>query len=278
MVLSDLVIQVRVDNEQIYSKLIEQEVMDCLMSINMRAESDTFGRLKETNTSANTVPQVEVGDLLGESFIESFGNEKSSLNVPGQMHSNLSITDSMNTMSMNRMDSILGDMDQRHQYHNPLIKALSNSNLTIYDTPVNANQTSITHPFQNNAPKVAHSAANLLDSINDEVLSHASLIAPPRRPPPPASMNSTGTFAQNFYDDSFEPKKTETIVKSSSFGFEDDFSSFPATKLTANSNPTTTARMPPPLPPLPTNPINSNLNELQTRKYFNSKTKIFQIS
>ena len=195
MVLSDLVIQVRVDNEQIYAKLIEQEVMDCLMSINMRTENESVSRLKETNISLNKAPKVEVGNLLGEGFGTHFGDEKSCLNVPSQMHSNMSITDSMNTIN-NRLDSLFDENDPKNQYHNPLIKALSNSNLAIYDTQLNGNLISISNPFQNNTPKVAHSAANLLDTTNDEMLNHASLIAPPRRPPPPAA-NSTGATADH---------------------------------------------------------------------------------
>ena len=272
MVLSDLVIQVKVDNEQIYAKLIEQEVMDCLMSINMRTENESVSRLKETNISLNKAPKVEVGYLLGEGFGTHFGDEKSCLNVPSQMHSNMSITDSMNTIN-NRLDSLFDENDPKNQYHNPLIKALSNSNLAIYDTQLNGNLISISNPFQNNTPKVAHSAANLLDTTNDEMLNHASLIAPPRRPPPPAA-NSTGASTQNFFLDSFEPAKPmlETMTKSNSFGFEDDFSSYSAVKLTTNNNQTTApTRLPPPLPPFPST---SNLNERQTRKKFNFKSKV----
>ena len=237
---NDLIIQVKVENEQYYSKLIEQEIMDCLMSINLRSENG-LARLQEAPQISTPLQEVEVGNLLGDSFTADYeeknGNSNFYMNVPTQLHSNLSFTNNLHTVNTNKIDSLL-ENDSRHQYHNPMIKALSNSNLTMFDQPINFDLTSITHPFQNHQPKVTHSAANLLDSLNDEVLAHASLIAPPPRRPPPPQIKLFQQLSNS----------SDTMPKSNSFGFEDDFSSFPVNKL-ANSNNTVPAR-PPPLPPM----------------------------
>jgi hypothetical protein len=154
--------------------------------------------------------------------------------------------------------------DVRHHYHNPLIKALSNSDL--FDNSLNEPPTAEivnlhSHQQAANTRHMQHSAVNLLDLSNDELSfgdsfattmhtnKHAmSQTMPPRRPPPPlpSQANKPDPFKVN------EPTPLITIDSASSLGFDDDFGSFGSLQ---NKQPTTTAvthaaTRPPPLPPL----------------------------
>ena len=249
-----------------YSKLIEQEIMDCLMSINMRGD-EAIPRLNEAPKIKTPVQEVVVGDLLGDSFSTDYSettknssNSTFYMNVPNKLHSNLSITDNLYSVNTNKIENLL-ENDSRHQYHNPMIKALSNSNLTMFDSTANADLLNMNQPFEH-TPKYTHSAVNLLDSLNEEVTVHASLIAPPRRPPPPQTNNFQTNFASN------TSTTHETIRKSNSFGFEDDFSSIPVNKLATASTNNGNGR-PPPLPPfLGTSNSNQTTRNFITLKIF----------
>lgn len=239
------------------------------MSINIRGE-EGFPRLVEPPKVTTPVQEVVVGDLLGDSFSTEYSESTSIssgsnfyMNVPNNLHSNLSITDSLYTMNTNRMEDLL-ENDSRHQYHNPMIKALSNSNLTMFEQNASVDSHSISQPFEH-TPKYTHSAVNLLDSVNEEVTLHASLIAPPpRRPPPPHATNSSANLFQSNGDQFTKPTtQNDSIPKSNSFGFEDDFSLIPVNRLASKSEPPT---RPPPLPPFPG--VNSNSNQPTRTKYF----------
>ena len=133
---------VKVENEQSYQKLIEQELMDCFLSLNYLNEN--FQKLSfEKKPSANN---IEVGDLLGSSFHASDDPEDSTktptdsglipfLNLPANLRPNVSIFGDMKHLNMN--DATYSD---RHQHHNPLVKALSNSNLHMFDQPMHSSQ------------------------------------------------------------------------------------------------------------------------------------------
>jgi len=268
LVINDLTLQIKIENEQIISKLIEQELMDCLMSLNKLTDTKTTPRLlEETNFNNNnnnnnnnnpTINEVKVGDLLGDF---SFDNEKENshyfMNVPTKIHSNVSITDSLHSINTNRLvDFTTDDTSSRHHhYHNPLNnKCLSNSNLTMFDQQENHDLIGIIQPV-NNHPKSAHSAANLLDSMLDDIPNQTtnSLIAPPPPRPPPPPSTTTSFFNET------------TLIKSNSFGFDDDFSSF------TNLNQKTTTnkpQTPPPLPPFPSTANSNNNNNKTTFSLF----------
>ena len=140
-----------------------------------------------------------------------------------------------------------------HQYHNPLIKALSNSNLTMFDHPV-SNNISANLIDTTGHSKNVHSAMNLLDLVDEDaksisadsfrsLYSHQSSNSsqpslPPRRPPPPpnsqtstisvGSNSSTSRivdpFDQVFSTNDFgQPPIIQVDSAKSLNGFDDDF-------------------------------------------------------
>jgi hypothetical protein len=146
-------------------------------------------------------------------------------------------------------------VDVQDKYHNPLVKALSNSNLNMFDSQIS----------QNNHPKYIHSAVNLLDVANEElIVTTAPMLVPPKRPPPPSSFPkmSSDPFETSPFDD---PVPTIQITKDSAaslaFGFDDDFGKFSLNDKNNNSeslpppqNNTVIPTRAPPLPPLPNKP------------------------
>jgi hypothetical protein len=164
--------------------------------------------------------------------------------------------------------------DMRHHYHNPLIKALSNSNLfdNSFNEPPTAEIVNLNSHHQP-AKHVQHSAVNLLDLSSDELSfdnsfapsTHTNKQAtnqtlPPRRPPPPLPPQ-TAVKLDPFK--ASEPTPLITIDSASSLGFDDDFGSFGNLQNKQSTTTTTTtsapqaATRPPPLPPLP--PVKSSM-------------------
>ena len=241
------------------------------MSLNKLTDTKTTPRLlEETNFNNNnnnnnnpTINEVKVGDLLGDFNCdnEKENNSHYFMNVPTKIHSNVSITDSLHSINTNRLvDFTTDDTSSRHHhYHNPLNnKCLSNSNLTMFDQQENHDLIGIIQTV-NNHPKLAHSAANLLDSMLDDIPNQTtnSLIAPPPRPPPPPT---TSFFAET------------TLIKSNSFGFDDDFSSF--TNL--NQKTTNIPQTPPPLPPFPSSNNKTTFSLFDDNPFEQTNTKSMQ--
>lgn len=129
--------------------------------------------------------------------------------------------------------------------HNPLIKALSNSNLNDFDPGHEKSEQIIKPPL----PKHIQSATDLLDMANDEIPGFRNVLTtqasfPPKRPPPPVPANP---FQQQFKT-SFDSPLVDLGPSNTEFGFDDDFSklSFSASKPIEIA-----PSRPPPLPPMP---------------------------
>ncbi len=170
---------------------------------------------------------------------ESSDSDLGRFHAPSKIHSSYSIFREMNTGKMNPTLAAP---------HNPLFKALSNSNLNDFDPEIEKSASIIKPPV-----KHIHSATNLLDMSNDEIPGFDVLITaqssaqPPKRPPPPVPV--ANPFQQQLKlesDTAITPKLVDFDEPST--GFDDDFSklSFAATEK-ADIIPS----RPPPLPPLP---------------------------
>jgi hypothetical protein len=216
---------------------------------------------------------------LGDDFKYGEENEsfKSYINLPSQLRHNLSITNNMNQMKTKNIDTSTG-----HNYHNPLVKALSNSNLNMFNSMTNSNQLQLSKQNTN-----VHSVVDLLGLSNDEESQQHSA---PRRPPPPVPTQKPAatTFKDIFGQDDMiatsselstpsQDLQEETLVQFSDiipqpaplifvessgslnnnsnsnalFGFEDDFSTFNPTEAD-NINKISPSQIPPPLPSPPT--------------------------
>lgn len=114
--------------------------------------------------------------------------------------------------------------------HNPLIKALSNSNLNDFDPKYAKNDHIITRQHS----KQMHSETNLLDISNEEISIMPNV--PPKRPPPPIPPNP------------FQQQNEPKLIDISSNGFDDDFSKVTFTTTTKSE---IASNRPPPLPPFP---------------------------
>ena len=245
----DLTLQVRVENEQSYQKLIEQELMDCLVSLNY--VNDSLHRMSVDVDRE----EVKVADLLGSDFgpddeSSSLPNDDgafvSYINLPTKIHSSTSITNDMRNLKTQDL------ADVQDKYHNPLVKALSNSNLNMFET-------------QSSHPKYIHSAVNLLDVANEELITTVPTLVPPKRPPPPSSMPKlVDPFEMSHFDEQVPTiQVTKDSAASLAFGFDDDFSKFtPSSGSNENNHesliaPQISTIIPtraPPLPPLPSKP------------------------
>ncbi len=292
----DITLQVRVENEQNYQKLIEQELMDCLISLNCVSDNLKRGVSVDSNEPEVNVAELvfyfflfiiifilcfQLNSLLGDDFKYGEENEsfKSYINLPSQIrHNRLSITNDMDKMNAKNSNTSTG-----HDYHNPLVKALSNSNLNMFNSFTNSNQLQLSKQATN-----VHSVVDLLGlSNNEDSLQHP----PPRRPPPPVPTQKPAatTFKDIFGQDDMiatsselstpSQDQEETLVQISDippqpaplifvessgslntnsnsnafFGFEDDFSSFNPTVAETNIKiSSSTQQAPPPLPPPPT--------------------------
>lgn len=224
---------------------------------------------------------------MGDDFKYGEENEsfKSYINLPSQLRHNLSITNNMNQMNEKNLDTSAG----HHNYHNPLVKALSNSNLNMFNSITNTNQLQLSKQNTN-----VHSVVDLLGLSNDDdTVQHH--LPPPVRPPPPvptqkpaattfkdifgqedmiATSSELSTPSQDLHEETLvqfsdlppqQPAPLIFVESSSSLnnnsnsnaflGFEDDFSTFnPAAKEDVNKiSPSTT--QPPPLPPPPTSSL-----------------------
>jgi len=259
-----MTVVVKIENEQSYEKLIEQELKDCLLSLSYLNDN-----MQKINLEKKYDTSIEVGDLLGSSFdngedgISVDNGFKSRLNLPVNIRPNSSITNDMANLNAYNVN-----YDDRHDHHNPMVKALSNSNLQMFDQQqhIQLNNNNSSHL------KVGHSAVNLLDLANEEPLITTSIysnvppLLPPKRPPPPAPTrnNSNPSLTPtNAFDETKPLFKIEEDNKSTfndpfstissnnnKFGFDDDFGSLAisAVKTEVSSN---NSKAPPPLPPLP---------------------------
>lgn len=178
-----------------------------------------------------------VGDNSKNSDDSDDGSYVSYINVPSQLHSNISITSNMHNYKSFDTDSI--SLDSKHEYHNPIIKALSNSNLS-----------SLNHPHTNT--RIAHSDANLLDLSLDEPI---SLSVPPIRPPPPPPSVTNKQQQQQ------QEQPLIEIESQNKFGFDDDFNSLFIND-TVQTQQVPQPR-PPPLPPYP----NRNPSGIKNQTY-----------
>ena len=157
-------------------------------------------------------------------------------------------------MNMNKSNSNESTLNE----HNPLIKALSNSNLDIYDQRFKNNDT--IRNVRTMHSKM-HSAANLLDVSNDEN-THFDLLSlsngmPPKRPPPPIPPNPI----------QYQPQKVESLIDIETpctHGFDDDFSAFTTNKNDFNQPQLVNVNRPPPLPPLPSSLLNNSVVKNET--------------
>jgi hypothetical protein len=180
---------------------------------------------------------------LSENFTEE---NDGSLEVPAaSLRPNLSITNNLSNCNLKSL--AIDDDDLRHEHHNPIVKALSNSNLSLFDEPHHT--------------KYIHSTACLVDlSINEDLEKHSRSVTslqPPKRPPPPPSLFNTST-AQN-KQELIQPlihiEPLITIESEKNVGFDDDFGKFQIIDTLPNQIPTNA----PPLPPLPsTLPVSSS--------------------
>jgi len=136
--------------------------------------------------------------------------------------------------------------------HNPLFKALSNSNLNDYDPEIEKN-TNIIKP----AVKQIHSATNILDLSNDEIPGFDVLttgltnVQPPKRPPPPIPANFPFQQQQlKIETDTINTPKLVDFDETTdlSMGFDDDFSKL---SIVSTKNADIVPTRPPPLPPMP---------------------------
>ena len=255
-----MTVVVKIENEESYENLIEQELKDCLLSLTYLNDN-----MQKINLDKKHQTNIEVGNLLGSSFnneSESISGDqdfKSYLNLPSNIRPNSSITN-----DMSNLNSYNVNYDDRHGHHNPIIKSLSNSNLQMFDQQQHIQLSSNNVHF-----KTGHSAVNLLDLANEEPLittaiySNVPPLIPPKRPPPPVRNNSNPSLTPTnvFDDDKNSLFKIEEDNKSSfndpfklnnndKFGFDDDFASLAISSVkseVSQSNP----KVPPPLPPLP---------------------------
>ncbi|CAF0792552.1 unnamed protein product [Brachionus calyciflorus] len=217
----DLTVIIKVENEKKYLKIIEEELMDCLTSLDYCKNN-----IRKTSIIQD---DVKVIDLLSDDTSSnggSSGSFMSYISVPAQLHSNVSIMNNMHHLKSSEYDSLLINTDSRHEHYNPnpsIIKALSNSNLEV----LNHGQSG--HRF-------AHSEANLLDLSNSELFTQTKPL--PSRPPPPPPVPT-------------KPKLNEQpliqISSDDNSGFDDDFGS-----LAINDTKMNVPTKPPPLPPKPT--------------------------
>ena len=248
----DITLNVKVENEQSYEKLIEQELKDCLLSLSYLNEN-----IQKINLDKKYETNIEVGDLLGASFntyedreeCESEENGfKSYLNLPANIRPNSSITNDMQNLYAYDVN-----YDDRHGHHNPMVKALSNSNLQMLD------QQHQLH-VSNLHPKNVHSAVNLLDLANEEPLITTSIysnvppLLPPKRPPPPPPSTKIITNLLDDLSPLIKIEQNEELGFNDNFtanplGFDDDFGSLKISneKIETSKN----SKVPPPLPPLP---------------------------
>lgn len=183
--------------------------------------------------------------MLGD---DEYSNE-SYMRVPSTLHTQISHLEKPSR----DLDSISID-----SVKNPLIKALSNSNLTsMFDAPSN-------NIIQQNH-KFVHSEIDLLGiGINETLTMHNNQLhtknlnpVPPRRPPPPTAMPQISKEDQLIEIESEESNNNE-----SNFGFDDDFGKMASDDLDLvvpvppppQVKPFVPARAvpPPPLPPPPT--------------------------
>ena len=186
------------------------------------------------------------------------------INVPSQLHSTLSVTNHMHSLSRSDLSQLTVDARQ-HDYFNPLTaKALSNSNLTLLDRP------------QPDSNKCVHSAANLLDlkattSTYYDPFEISTIPAPaaksqptpppqpqpPPRPPVPAFTNNNINSHKPPPAVAVVPAPAEILVSFDSsssvtsssganahFNFDDDFSTFLPSQIE-----TVVTSQPPPPPP-----------------------------
>jgi phosphatidylinositol-bisphosphatase len=233
----DLTLNVRIENEQSYERLIQHELKDCLSSLSYLNDN-----IQKLNLEKKAQTNIEVGNLLGNSFnedsdiMEENENEQNNLlSLPSNLRPNSSITNDM--IHLNSYDVNYQD---RHSHHNPqqIVKALSNSNLQMFAMPPQH-----THIHQRN------SAVNLLDIENEEPLIStmaAPLLLPPKRPPPPTFVLSTNDNKNKFTNEDINAAWGDD-----SGGFDDDFASLVLPSAASAASSSGETRVAPTLPPLP---------------------------
>lgn len=195
---------------------------------------------------------ISISSLLSESFAEE---NDGSLEVPAaSLRPNLSITNNLSNCNLKSL--ALDDDDLRHEHHNPIVKALSNSNLNLFDEP--------------HHPKYVHSAACLVDlSINEDMEKHSRSVTslqPPKRPPPPPASFSNTQNKQELVQPLIQIEPLISIESEEKVGFDDDFGKLHISNSFSLPNQTqTNTNNAPPLPPLPsTLPVSSTQSQTKT--------------